>query len=347
MRKRGDIDQRHLEQVGRMSTSERLREWASMGVKVREGGPVEESAYRFGQRILHEGWLGMGADLEPVELRENVHALHCMGRWAQYGFNVFELSPDLAAGFLLTDPAPVEGELKLPFPCFFIRLPPGIVPIFVHGQQHWAEGLWCHRFTAHHHTAGDDTPFFRWIIEWKSVSLWTDRLPTELEGCDEDNYTQIWEGDPPFVPEDSISLDRSLRIIKNLLSWLDATGGLEQQARPQPPHVKRKASKARQQDLDAGTWPHVWIFGKDVKLRPELRRMAQEFALAQSAQHNRPGWKLRARLVIRGHFKQQAYGEGKLLRRRIWVEPYWRGPEGAAAWAHLYDVAPPKKDESQ
>lgn len=326
-------------QTENMSVSDRLRYWADSGVEVRGYGPIEEHAFRFGRRLLREGRLSFR---DPNELRDNTHALHCLGRWAEFGFNVFDLSADLAAAFLLTDPAPTEGELKLPFPAFFIRLPPGIVPVFIHGQQHWAEGIWCHRFVADHQKEGDNVHFFRWSIEWKSVSLWTDRSPFTLDEAAEGTYQQIWDDDPPFVPEDAISMDRALRIIKNLISWLDATGGLTKHTKPQPPHIKRKASKERQRELKEGSWPHVWMFGRDVKLRPELRRMAQEFALSQSEKHKRPGWKLRSRLVVRGHWKWQPYGEGNQQRKRLFVQPYWRGPEGAAAWAHIYDADAPQ-----
>jgi hypothetical protein len=148
-----------------------------------------------------------------------------------------------------------------------------------------------------------------------------------------------WEGDPPAVAEDDISTDRALRIIRNLVSWLDATGGLAAHPRPAPPRIKRKASKERQRDIDAGVWPRTWIFGQDVKLRPELRRMAKEFALVQSP-HKIDGWTVRVQHVVRGHWKMQAHGEARAQRKRMWIEPYWRGPEGAAAWAHLYTADP-------
>ena len=35
------------------------------------------------------------------------------------------------------------------------------------------------------------------------------------------------------------------------------------------------------------------------------------------------------RLLVRGHWKNQAHGPGMTLRKLIHVEPYWRGPEMA------------------
>ena len=324
----------------RLTTSDRLRIWAQLGAKVKTWakGPIDQDATAFG------GQCGNFMDInwdDPDGAREQIFAAHLAGRWAEHGFNVFDLSPDLAAAFLLTEPPPIdpERELALPFPAFYIRLPPETVPVFSRGQQMWAEGIWCNRFAAVHNQFGPGTPFFRWTVERRALSVWKDRIPTDLEATSHDVYNRVWEGDPPAVPEDDITTDRALRIIRNLVSWLDATGGLSAHPRPQPPRLKKKASKERQRAVDDGIWPRTWIFGQDVKLRPELRRMAKEFALVQSP-HKIEGWEVRVQHVVRGHWKMQAHGEARALRKRLWIEPYWRGPEGAAAWAHLYTAEP-------
>lgn len=326
-------------ELNRLSTSERLRLWARMGASIVERGPVEGDVDVFSNQLQRRGMAPADSDLNADTYREYVFGMHRAARWAAHGFNVFDLAPDFAASLLLTEPAPLDGqELHLPFPCFFIRLPPGVVPLFAYGEQHWADGIWCHRFTAHHTTHGARTDFFRWSVERKGLVVWRDRLPTNLEDpVDQSVYNLTWDGDPPTVPEDAITTDRALRIIRNLTAWLDATGGLDAQTKPCPPKLKKKASKEKRAAVESGEWPRVWVFGQNVKLRPELRKMATEFALAQSA-HAPSGWKVRVKHVVRGHFKFQAHGEGHGLRKRIWVEPYWRGPDGAAAWAHLYEA---------
>jgi len=329
--------------LDQLRTSERLGLWADMGARVRAWGPIEEDSAEFGQRILRAGLMPVEPSTPQDTVREHIHALHATGRWANFGFNVFDLSLDLAAGFLLTDPLPMEAndELRLPFPCFYIKLPEGIVPMFARGQQFWAEGIWVHRFTSFHNDHGARTAFLRWTVERKSLSVWKDRFPSNLDDpVDQSRYNLIWEGDPPYVPEDQITTDKALRIIKNLVAWLDATGGLTAHPAPEHPYARnpRKASPERQREIATGIWPHVWLFGKGVKLQPELRKVAREFALSQSQEHALPGWKVRVQHVVRGHWKNQAHGEGRSLRKRIWLQPYYRGPEGEAAWAHLYEA---------
>jgi len=38
--------------------------------------------------------------------------------------------------------------------------------------------------------------------------------------------------------------------------------------------------------------------------------------------------------VVRGHYKRQVVGIGRNGRKTIWIEPYWRGPDGAPIFTH-------------
>lgn len=42
--------------------------------------------------------------------------------------------------------------------------------------------------------------------------------------------------------------------------------------------------------------------------------------------------------LVRGHRKRQVCGTGRIGRKVIWVEPYWRGPENAPILARPYSV---------
>lgn len=64
--------------------------------------------------------------------------------------------------------------------------------------------------------------------------------------------------------------------------------------------------------------------GKEVAidLRQELRRV-----LGGSREGASPA----VQFLVRGHWRNQAHGEGRALRRRQWIEPFWKGPEEARA----------------
>lgn len=42
-----------------------------------------------------------------------------------------------------------------------------------------------------------------------------------------------------------------------------------------------------------------------------------------------PSFRLRHRVIVRGHWRNQAYGPRRSLRRRIWVDEYVKGPDDA------------------
>jgi hypothetical protein len=37
----------------------------------------------------------------------------------------------------------------------------------------------------------------------------------------------------------------------------------------------------------------------------------------------------KVQFLVRGHWREQAHGAARSLRKRIWIEPFWKGPEGA------------------
>ncbi len=37
------------------------------------------------------------------------------------------------------------------------------------------------------------------------------------------------------------------------------------------------------------------------------------------------------RWIVRGHWRNQPHGPGSMLRKRIWIAPFWKGTEGAPA----------------
>jgi hypothetical protein len=326
----------------RMKPKEHLLLGAQLGAlttqdyKESVGGPVPYSMIEFVDEWCSKSEFGRQffglQKIDPGGFREAMHTMHKAARWAQQGFSVFDLSHDLAAGFLLTDPPPLpEDGLKLPFDCFCIKVPPGIVPMFIEGEQVWAQLIWVHQFRSVHHERGE-CDFLRVAVEHKGIKVWRDRYPTELtEESDETIFNRPVLGDPEYLDEDRLSPAAGIHILRNFISWLDA----EKPAMKVETRKKKKGKKAKRIE-ESGAFPRVYLMGKSVKLRPELKRMASEIALAGSKKHHVEGWQLRSRHIVRGHWKSQPYGPGRSLRKQVRIEPYWRGPEGSDVWAHLY-----------
>jgi hypothetical protein len=66
----------------------------------------------------------------------------------------------------------------------------------------------------------------------------------------------------------------------------------------------------------------TYVLGKNIQLstdlRPELRRYL-------SGERRSPN----VQVLVSGHYKMQPHGPRSTLRKLIWREPFWRGPEDA------------------
>jgi hypothetical protein len=61
----------------------------------------------------------------------------------------------------------------------------------------------------------------------------------------------------------------------------------------------------------------------------EVAEQVKELEFAQRSSSGDKTWTLDHQIWVRGHWKQQAYGENRQLRRMIWIRPYLRGPDMA------------------
>jgi hypothetical protein len=75
-----------------------------------------------------------------------------------------------------------------------------------------------------------------------------------------------------------------------------------------------------------------WEVGREVRIGPEVRRAATEVAAGRTAKA--PA----VRHIVRGHFRNQACGAGRLERRRLYVAPHWRCPDSDATTSRTYKV---------
>ncbi len=291
----------------------------------------ENDFNRFMDEAEEGGYIRKQDYQDASNYREHGHTMHFPFRFARSGFNVFNLTHGLAAGLLLTE-EPVlkpQEEVKLPFPAFIVLPPPDIVPMFVDGKQYWGDMIMVYRFNSVYALTKEVRPFIRWTVMWRSLSLWQDRDAFDVQRADDENFYNVPElGDPPPVDEDRISLRTARHLWHNLGYWLDASGGTAALSPEGRPRMKKGQPV---------TWPTTWVVSRDVKIDRPLRDLAKEVALGQT-KHAVKGWSLRLKHVVRGHWKLQPYGSHLGHRKRIWVEPYIRGPEGAEAWSHMYQT---------
>jgi len=275
-------------------------------------------------------------DFDNRVLREELLYLHRIGLWASTGLNVFSLSDALTAGFMLTEPPPLEDKrLHVPFPSFCIRIPAGMLPIYSGDRQYWVQMIWVHDYWGMEASTGGMGHFFRWCAMGHGVQVWLDRNGEDVLSDVNDVFRKVWDDDPEPVAQDIMTTEYALRIVRNFVAWLDAVGGLKSQKTSKP-----QAGGGSKGSKTEPPLPTVWMLGHEVKLSTEVKKMASEAALGKT-KHALPGWHVRVRFVVRGHWRNQPHGEGRQERKRIWIQPFWKGPEGTAAWSHLYTEKQP------
>lgn len=75
----------------------------------------------------------------------------------------------------------------------------------------------------------------------------------------------------------------------------------------------------------------VFAVGSDVVIDPELREAVRSGGLA--------GNKLSYRVLVRGHWRNQACGQGRKARKQLWIKPHVRGTElPTPVVGHNYEV---------
>jgi hypothetical protein len=227
-----------------------------------------------------------------------------MSSWAHWGFNVFRVTNSLCSMLMLTDID--RAEVSLPFPAFEIDLPEGVVRS-IQEPGHFVTRLHVHR---------------RANIG-QAESLW---IMVRYSNGHCRPFTRRWEALYAPTPEENggtadgnAEANALLNIVRALGSFLSCRTEVlvDDNARSGMP--RRDTAK-------------VFTVGRTVKIPPEIRR------LVTSPENSGPVWKLQNRYVVRGHYRWQPVGhripegfEGPSNSKRIWIAPFWKGPEGAGA----------------
>lgn len=240
--------------------------------------------------------------------------------WRRCGGTRFVLSDSVAACFALTKRPP--GRIALPFPAFTIEIPKGYMPSQIVGDfggvilvAHTPSRIVCHSFVERESSGG------------KSGG----KLLSFDHDADEDTSPTML--DERFATARPISAEAKtaehgasmiIRFIRNLVAWLEAFPVRSAHGK------KRRAGDVGVGDSikDGALIRLSTAVRMDVGMRQAARSMLQGAADFKAA-------KLAIRHIVRGHWKRQPISGG---HKTIFVAPYWRGPDGPAAWDRVYRV---------
>lgn len=290
--------------------------------------PPSSAAYR----LLDQAFRQANAPL--LTLHNLANSCYWRARWHCLGCPAVTLESNLAASLMATEMSDeFLTTIKPPWDCFAVRLPRDIVEL---GQLEFAHII-VHRYHRNLDMlkVPDDIPdhlrdmaqrageFFH----TKSGCLWAlfgvsdqDKplqradLLSVLLGKEKLEY--LFDD----APQDETSEDRLVHALARLVVGICCMA-------ENPNALRRKSTKKQQH--------HRWRFSKlplttEYVLAPDVPvKFDCTEAVGAYLRGDRKG-PPRIQYVVRGHWRNQAHGPGRMARKRIWIQPYWKGPEDAS-----------------
>ena len=275
--------------------------------------------------------------------------------WHENGAPTFRITRDALDSFLLTDVSSLTwGDLTFPFDPFLI-LPPEDNPLVFISEDGVHRNIQ-HIWVSVAYLPPQNTPMsisegleeaFRKPDHSKSIAELDEKLgylPYLVVSANEDGSEGFglsrhfvlgdgalsirpWlNGDLPgrksnWLNEKSkFTMELICRVVANLVMWLDGSDTATGKRNWSKPIVRKRPGLVKTQEF---------VVGRNIRISQSLRDAAKALRLSDSNVKARESWHLLEQLLVRGHWKSQAYGPRCSLHRRIQIEPYWKGEESA------------------
>lgn len=235
-----------------------------------------------------------------------VHAL-----WYAEAMPTIEIGHKLAASLMVTTIGPqVLEHLELPFHSFLVRMPEGLV--HMHSMEGKEVDIQYLRLAHLQDSAG--TPVWAFYAECAGN---TTLMFGHHKGIAElyDNMQSIdCDGYPLDTTLDTVD-KRASRLCRRLLLniCLMMTEGSYTKRTRGVPGAKRVPREGPPEQL---------LFRLTQPVTHDFRSVVSEYC-------GTGGGKLNIQCIVSGHWKMQVHGPGRAQRKRLFIEPYWRGPEDA------------------
>jgi hypothetical protein len=255
----------------------------------------------------------------PVNTESFKNLLHSY-RWTVAGFPVIKMSPKFAAAAMCTSLQPEAQEnLRAPWRAFVLTLPKE--PILYHypidkpvSVRHILV-LWFDRPNK------DGFNWTLWLMTHPEApatiryNITTSQLgAAHVETKEHVPWPEIENRDERALMLGGRIVSSAICALTNadMVAKVDLASHRRWERRPVPPR--------RADDLQ----PLVFQITAPVTI--DLVDRVRDSQLKHSGNK---GWKLNLRMVVGGHWKMQVCGPGRSGRKRMWIQPYERGPKNA------------------
>jgi hypothetical protein len=232
-----------------------------------------------------------------------------VGRWVDQGAPRVLLDDQLAASLMATDVGLDSiPYIKPPWRAFMIELPPGLLVLGSRSFQ---------RILVRYATYEGVPQWFYSVKELNENEDSEADTGLSTKATTEGLILGDW-GDTGEIEDQLVRVNYLVgRLILSLcLALSDPGTTLREQKRS-----KGRGNRFRTPHSVPDT--RNFIVGRPITVdcRPAIREYVEG--------RNKRAGSISVQVLVRGHWKHQAHGVGRALRKLIHIEPYWKGPEGA------------------
>ncbi len=256
-------------------------------------------------------------------------------RWCDQGFPVITMGEKYCAALIATEvPPEMVEEIEAPWKCFMIEIPGTemlqvwdsdemksvrITRLLV--QRHFAP-----KTTLPHEPVAEPNWQWRWIaFSETNQHIWRGALAREILqpiSFREHELHQYYDPEREEAFLEQVKHDERLYVALGRLA-LNVCLALSD-----PDNVKEVGSshaRYKAAGRDPRTGPpeqRVYQLGKPIKV--DCRHAVQNWLEGTRASST-----VNVQFLVRGHWRNQAHGPKHSLRRRQWIEPFWKGEKDA------------------
>ncbi len=269
-------------------------------------------------------------DIDDMTLLSYRHAIRSTFKWTANGLPLIEPSHKLAASLMATSiPSEItaHGALETsPWSTFAVMIPSNLVRISAVGKGGDSCVFW-EPDTVFVETCDDFTRLLIFSIKGSFLTWCFSELAEMGESTHDEFEEELWSmyssGEVSDVKPVGTTAERmavSNARAQALISRLVAGVCLELD---QPKYREVIAEGRKTGEARKSKTPKAWTFKLTRDVKVDCREWVRAYVRGDS--ESRPY----VQSLVRGHHKLQAHGPGSLLRKRIHIEPYWRGDEDA------------------
>lgn len=283
---------------------------------------------------------------------------HALGAYSNGG-RIMQICKGLAEKLFLTDiDALTCGDLRLPFPTTVLHVPPYMISLeavgtgwhgmdTVYVSEGSAKGIrvvalyFVGRENKNSRYSGDDASYYFNMTmpeDSKPIMSVAKNVLERGSAHVQKGASRLMRGQGGQMGGEMVL--RAIRFVTNLLVYINTTGDYERAPLPQRWHklrekertlTGRKKRNAQRKRLEIERVHRPYLVGAKISIDPNLSKIAKAHGQGNSQSPSVASY-------VRGHWRQQAHGPGRTLRKPLWIEPHWRNLKAEKGPERKYDV---------